>query len=359
MLTKKNDTTSTQITGRNIHPSALLKTDLSFGQIPLLPGDPSEAETMYVVHVKTDLVKPEQIKRRGEDANFPGTLTCRGDYVFIGTVFSVIPFDTGRKYWAIVGDTSGKQYKSRGEAGQSLYGIFTNQYPGAYEVDEVDDVDKGEPAMLMTKAPAKQKATKKVARRTNKKYKTREDWLVALIALLHPEFKKHGYDLPKDIRVSCGWTSTGARGKAIGEVWSKRNSEDGVHEIFISPKLSDAVYVGGTLVHELCHLAAGMEAKHGPKFKVVALAMGLTGKMTATIAGEELAKLLKRMVRKLGAYPHGKLEGMTSMRRKQGTRLVKVMCPECGYIARVTRSWLDTFGAPICPADNVPFTEEY
>lgn len=37
-------------------------------------------------------------------------------------------------------------------------------------------------------------------------------------------------------------------------------------------------------------------------------------------------------------------------KKKQSTRMIKASCPECGYTVRVTRKWLDTAGAPICPA---------
>lgn len=40
--------------------------------------------------------------------------------------------------------------------------------------------------------------------------------------------------------------------------------------------------------------------------------------------------------------------------RRQTCRLLKVECPTCGYIARVTRKWLDARGAPICPTDQEP-----
>jgi hypothetical protein len=33
-----------------------------------------------------------------------------------------------------------------------------------------------------------------------------------------------------------------------------------------------------------------------------------------------------------------------------GSRLLKVACPgACGYVARVTRKWLEALGAPLCP----------
>lgn len=33
---------------------------------------------------------------------------------------------------------------------------------------------------------------------------------------------------------------------------------------------------------------------------------------------------------------------------EQGTRLLKISCKSCGYIARTTRLWLDEHGAPFC-----------
>lgn len=37
-----------------------------------------------------------------------------------------------------------------------------------------------------------------------------------------------------------------------------------------------------------------------------------------------------------------------------GSRLRKVSCDRCGYIARTTRKWLAERGAPICPCSSVP-----
>lgn len=37
--------------------------------------------------------------------------------------------------------------------------------------------------------------------------------------------------------------------------------------------------------------------------------------------------------------------------RKQGTRLQRVECPSCGYLARITRYWLE-IGAPSCPCGS-------
>jgi hypothetical protein len=38
----------------------------------------------------------------------------------------------------------------------------------------------------------------------------------------------------------------------------------------------------------------------------------------------------------------------------QATRLLKVQCSTCGYVARVTKRWIDKAGAPVCPTDRAP-----
>lgn len=40
----------------------------------------------------------------------------------------------------------------------------------------------------------------------------------------------------------------------------------------------------------------------------------------------------------------------------QTSRMHRVMCPQCGYLARASRRWL-AVGAPLCPTHNVPMVE--
>ncbi|MCA8951150.1 MAG: transcription elongation protein SprT [Planctomycetes bacterium] len=179
---------------------------------------------------------------------------------------------------------------------------------------------------------------------------SREEWLGRLVDALRPTFAEHGSRLPERIRVSCGWPSRSAlsgRNRRIGEAWSHRCSDDGASETFVSPTLADPVEVGAVLVHELVHHAVGVEAGHKGPFRRLALAVGLAGKMTATVAGPELAARLHALAEVLGPYPHAALNG-ASGRKKQTTRMLKVTCAACGCIARMARQWLDEVGAPTC-----------
>jgi hypothetical protein len=186
------------------------------------------------------------------------------------------------------------------------------------------------------------------------KYDTREEWLNAAVDLLRPIFKtRASVTLPKNVRISCGWTSTGSRGRSIGECWSQNSSADGQIEMFISPKLDDALDVLEVTTHECVHAGVGLEAKHGKVFKKAAHAMGLTGKMKSPIwsdAGK--VDIAEALFAKLGEYPHGALSnGLSSGPKKQATRLLKVWCPSCGYTTRITQKWIEV-GLPQCPNED-------
>jgi len=174
----------------------------------------------------------------------------------------------------------------------------------------------------------------------------RESWLLEAIEQLRTDFDAVESEIPKKIHVTCGWPSTGGRpGKkqTIGECWPEDCSEDGYVEIFINPMINDSIKVLGVLVHELIH-ACGHNGHRG-QFRVLAKALGLEGKMTATEVGEDLAKRLEDIIAPLGEYPHSKLTPLA--KKTQGTRMIKLLCPTCGWLARTSRKWID-LGLPTC-----------
>ncbi len=107
----------------------------------------------------------------------------------------------------------------------------------------------------------------------------------------------------------------------------------------------DPVEVLGVLAHELVHELEGVAV--GGDFRKLAVAIGLEGKMTATVAGPKLRETLEGISGSLGAYPHCALSPGLSEVKKQGTRLLKLQCA-CGYVLRVTRKWVEV-GLPTCP----------
>lgn len=185
---------------------------------------------------------------------------------------------------------------------------------------------------------------------------TREGWLQQLAELVRPWFVGVELEVPA-VRIGVGFTSKGARSTRIGECWHPAASADKVPELFVHPTLHEPLKVAETLIHELIHAALPPDAKHGPQFKRPALALGLTGRMTATTAGDELIARLSPVLEQLGPYPHAafrpRVNGTSSTGPKQSTRMVKCECATCGYIVRTSRKWID-LAVPECPVDRRP-----
>jgi hypothetical protein len=139
-------------------------------------------------------------------------------------------------------------------------------------------------------------------------------------------------------------------------VFHESVSQGGLYEIFITPEYEDKVDVLATLAHEMVHIVVGIEEGHGKKFKDLAVAIGLTGKMTATRASDSFIEFVEKQMSHLPDYPHHTMNVRgetvsTTGAKKQSTRMLKAECPECGYTVRLTKKWL-AVGAPICPAHS-------
>jgi len=173
---------------------------------------------------------------------------------------------------------------------------------------------------------------------------TREAWLQAMVSYLRLPFDEAGYPIP-DVRISCSWPSRSIR-KAIGQCALPGASKDGRHQIAISPVLEDTDKIAATVVHELIHACLPDDVMHGKPFKAAMKKLGLEGKATATTAGEELTERLNTLCEKLGPYPHSALI-LDLQEKKQGTRMLKLSCPGCGYTVRTTAKWLE-IGLPVC-----------
>lgn len=185
---------------------------------------------------------------------------------------------------------------------------------------------------------------------------TREDWLTAGVEELRPVFDAILKPIPAKVRVACGFPLNAKRSRAIGECHPVANSGDKAVEIFISPELDDPLQVFEVLVHELCHATAGA-MNHGVNFQRVAAAMQLEpcnpSKKTNAWGSTKGTTLFKpsfeMIINALGVYPHAKLDFST--RKKQSTRMLKAVCPSCGYTVRLTAKWASQ-GLPTCPCGD-------
>jgi hypothetical protein len=191
-------------------------------------------------------------------------------------------------------------------------------------------------------------------------YTTREEWLTVAVDALSEVFKAIDVKLPA-VRVSVGWPGgRGNKNAVIGQCWASAAAADKVAQLFVSPRLDDAVQVLAVLTHELVHAVDDCKSGHKGAFTKIAKGVGLTGKMTATVASEELASKLGLIASALGDYPHAALTdiGGAEGPKKQGTRMLKVECAEgSGYTVRMTRTWIDSVGCPVCPCHGVTMEE--
>ncbi len=173
----------------------------------------------------------------------------------------------------------------------------------------------------------------------------REGWLLRLVYALEPMMRQVGavYD-PAKVRVSVGF---GPRRKALGVCFPTHATNAGLSYVFISPVEDDALKIAATVVHELIHVSDDCASGHKNHFAKCARALGLEGKLTATVAGEGLNHALADILKDLGEYPHTKLN--LSGVKKQGTRMKLVECPADGFKFRTTAKWIDTFDKFTCP----------
>lgn len=186
-------------------------------------------------------------------------------------------------------------------------------------------------------------------------FKTREAWLQAAANTFRETlFTPNSYTCPP-IQISVGWPA-GSRGgskyKAIGQCWSNKAAADNLHHIFISPEIDNPKRVLDILIHEMAHATVGISEGHNKVFRKCALKVGLTGKMTATIATDELNTQLDSIINTyLGEFPHGKLSAEDRPKPKQKSRMIKVAClNNCTDLSvRLARKWIDLDLCPRCP----------
>jgi len=149
------------------------------------------------------------------------------------------------------------------------------------------------------------------------------------------------------VKLSCGFPAKQGKRKQVNAcLVPPTNSDEFNAEIFVTPELSAKREVSRAVLPLLVAVVTG-DYKQRNNYRQAIRALGLNT--------EELPFWAKNIVDELPAYPHASLT--LPEVKKQTTRLIKVHCAPCGYIARVSRSTLDTFGAPVCPACRQSFTE--
>ena len=144
--------------------------------------------------------------------------------------------------------------------------------------------------------------------------------------------------------------------KAIGQCFptnmsnSKKHNLIAIHPRFGASDTSDVLQI---LHHELIHASDGPQGNqsgHKKYFRATAIASGLTGKMTATTATPETNKKYEKLIiSKLGGFPFEGVETGARIKKKQGTRNVKMECNSCEFSYRTSRKNIDLIECFSCP----------
>lgn len=167
---------------------------------------------------------------------------------------------------------------------------------------------------------------------------TREEWLAAFIENARPVFIAAGVPIPERLRVGVGFAF--ASRKAIGQCWTDEASSDAHFETIVSPVHDTGVAAADTLTHELVHAAVGTRHGHKRPFQALCEKVGLRklGGKWECAGGEgnpAWHAWADPIIEALGPYPGARLNA-DLIRKKQSTRLLKVTCSACDFVARVS-----------------------
>ena len=144
----------------------------------------------------------------------------------------------------------------------------------------------------------------------------------------------------------------------LGQCHYKQSTGNNKHEIIISNRLNgngkktDSTRIAHVVLHEMIHTCT---YGHGHKgaFKRLALALGMSGKMTSTENGEDLEERMKtEIVDVLGKFPH---KAVTTVTKRKGSRLLKITCTQCNIVMRASAKVCDKIiyqDCPACPNDD-------
>lgn len=181
-------------------------------------------------------------------------------------------------------------------------------------------------------------------------------WLEAGYSLLRERLLPLAPPL-EEVVISYGWPSRGARKKqnaTLGECWGEPTPPGKRAAIFISPAIwCNPFRVLDVLLHEMIHAALPLKVGHKGEFKRKMKEVGLSGKATATVAGEELAAKLQVWLLELPDFPGAGIEVPPSS--KKGSRLRLWIC-NCDKPIKV-RVASDSFEAT-CNLCNEEFRRE-
>lgn len=189
----------------------------------------------------------------------------------------------------------------------------------------------------------------------------REEWLNQAVDELRPLFEPD-YKVP-ELKISIGFPSKGGLSKkrVLGVCWKADAATDKICQIYINPTITEIQGEQGVLsvvAHELVH-ACGING-HGKEFAKCGMKIGLEGKMSSSVASNDLQCRFKLIEKKIGKCPHSPLvpsNCFSTSQKPDRCRIHKCICDECGYNVRVSAKWLE-LAVPVCPICNKEMRRE-
>ena len=140
-------------------------------------------------------------------------------------------------------------------------------------------------------------------------HENRAAWLQAAVAEVSGYFNALGSPLAERIQITIASMGNQYR-TLIGQCCdTSRSTGVKSFDIIVSPTVNDSFSALGTLIHELCHVAAGIAEGHKGQFEVLARGMMLEGPLNSTTIGEAFRLVMEPVIRKLGEYPRRNTEG--------------------------------------------------
>lgn len=202
---------------------------------------------------------------------------------------------------------------------------------------------------------------------------THETFISAVAGFVAARVSADDADKLAHIKLVYGSGPNGTRGVTFFRRW-QNGQPDAVPFVEISAFGEESwIQLAGTTIHELAHVVAGHEAGHGRAWKDACARLGLrranaaghvyrlasfepdlryalaTMERPRDGAPKSLASILGVQVTPKPCGAGNGSRGGKSRGPGSGSRMHKVQCGTCGYVARVSGKWLDQAGAPHCP----------
>jgi hypothetical protein len=156
------------------------------------------------------------------------------------------------------------------------------------------------------------------------------------------------------VRCAPGFPRTFTRSGTTAEVIPDTNSEDKTFEVFVAPTLAEPEAVFDALLRQVLHTIPGALTPASRTYQDALINAGYAPDASGPTQTADWVEAWGPVLEALGPYPHAAVT--VAARKTQTTRMLKLVCPTCGYTLRTTAKWIAQ-GLPTCH-DGTPFVAD-